>query len=172
MSSHRLSTFYTLFWSATLILKRDYNKRELGFVRVKEMSLGYCACAKIVFENGNFILYAYSGENWNEPTSNSGDKDLYDGEILINKDALVEPEIHKKFKNTQSGKKHLHEKRIIVPVNVSELINSGKIKILKTCKNEFSQNSCEYYLAQRIIKKIFVAYQEKGKLPDTCAFIQ
>ena len=148
MSSHRLSTFYTLFWSATLILKRDYNKRELGFVRVKEMSLGYCACAKIVFENGNFILYAYSGENWNEPTSNSGDKDLYDGEILINKDALVEPEIHKKFKKTQTGKKHLHEKRIIV------------------------QNSCEYYLAQRIIKKIFVAYQEKGKLPDTCAFIQ
>ena len=136
------------------------------------MSLGYCACAKVVLEDDSFVLYAYSGENWNDPVSESGDKALYDGEILINKGALVEPEIHKKVKKTPTGKKQLCEKRIVATVNVSELINNEEIRILKACKNEFAKSTHEYYLAQRIIEEIFIHYQESGRLPDTCAFIQ
>jgi len=95
----------------------------------------------------------------------------YDGEILINKGALVEPEIHKKVKKTSTGKKQLYETRIVAAVNVSELINNGEIRILKACKNEFAKSTHEYYLAQRIIDKNFIQYQERGGLPDTCAFV-
>lgn len=140
-----------------------------------DLSLGYCGKCKLIYQDDNVVRYVYSGENWNDEKSISGDIDLLDGEILIYKKCLEEPEIHMKVEKTPSGKKRIYEKRIVHTPSIGKHIGNREIVIEKKCKNEFkiyttSDNDC--YLAGKLLIKIFEAYQKDGKLPEEETFIQ
>ncbi len=146
------------------------------FVKVvMELSLGYCGKCKLVYQDDNIVRYMYSGENWNDEKSISGDINLMDGMICIYKKCLEEPEVHIKVKKSSSGKKYTYEKRIVHTPSIGEHIANREIVIEKKCKNEFkryttSDNDC--YLAGKLLIKIFEAYQKDGNVPEEEVFIQ
>lgn len=133
------------------------------------MSLGYIGKAKKMDEDEKYVIYLYSGENWNDKNSESGDVDLLDGEILINKKCLEEPIIHTKIK-----KKKIYEKRIVHTVNIQKYIDDGEIVIQKKCKNEFHRSGYSEidYFAYMLLNKIFEEYQKVGELLEEVSFIQ
>lgn len=111
------------------------------------MSRGYVGFARYKQESNGFLIYEYSGENWNVP-HDIGDHSLYDGLISIEKNLLGE--------DSWSG-----------------AIEEGRIKIIKECKNAFYLYNLKVdYLAIRIISKIFSEYKEKGEIPEKVAFFQ
>ena len=142
---------------------------------VMELSLGYCGKCKLVYQDDNIVRYMYSGENWNDEKSISGDINLMDGMICIYKKCLEEPEIHIKVKKSPSGRKRTYEKRIVHTPSIGEHIANGEIVIEKKCKNEFKrlsigENDC--YFAYKLLNLIFNAYQKEGVVPEEEAFIQ
>ena len=94
------------------------------------MSLGYCGKCKLIEQNDVIVRYAYSGENWNDNNSLSGDIDLLDGIICIFKSGLEEPEIHIKNKKMPSGKRTSFEKRIVHTPAIEKHIVDGDIIIV------------------------------------------
>lgn len=138
------------------------------------MSLGFVGKCRKIVEDEERAVYAYSGENWNDPSSQSGDVHLLDGEITIRKRCLEEPEIHTRLRKTPSGKKELQTKRITHVVDIQRHIEDGNITIDKKCKNEFnrSRSSGANYIACGLLLKIFTSYQEQGVLPEQESFIQ
>jgi len=49
------------------------------------LSLGYCGKCKLIEQNDDVARYTYSGENWNDDNSQSGDIELLDGIFCIYK---------------------------------------------------------------------------------------
>ena len=139
------------------------------------MSIGYCGRIELFAEDDNTALYRYCGENWNDDSNTRGSWEDMDGEILIQKKCLVEPEIHTKLKKMPSGRKKLVSKRIVQPFDISAAIRSGDIQILKPCTSEYSQGLHigidRMYFAYTLLRKLFTEYQEQGKLPEKCSFI-
>ena len=136
------------------------------------MSLGYVGYARLVVEDEEFAIYEYSGENWNDEKSISGDAMLLDGEIQIKKSSLEEPEIHEKIRKLPNHRKKLVTKRITHVVNIQQKIADGDI-VIKDCKNEFSRYGLETkYLATRLLHRIFDEYQKNGRLPEKAGFMQ
>ncbi len=122
------------------------------------MSLGYLGYAKLFIEDEEVVIYEYSGENWNSKESKSGDALVCDGEVIIKKCSLEEPEIHQKIKRSKNRRKKLETKRIIHFVDIQEKIINGDIIITKKCKNEFSRfNSEECYIANKLLQRIVSA---------------
>ena len=138
------------------------------------MSLGYVGYARLAVEDDEYVVYEYSGENWNDENSASGDALLFDGEIQIKKASFEEPEIHEKLKKMPNHRKKLVTKRITHVVDVSRKIQDGDIVILKECKNEFYRfsNSGVKYIALRLLYHIYEEYQETGKIPERTGFMQ
>ena len=139
------------------------------------MSFGYCAKCKLIEQNDEIARYAYSGENWNDNNSQSGDIDLLDGVICIFKRCLEEPEIHIKNKKMPSGKSTSFEKRIVHIPAIGKHIADGNIVIEKKCKNEFMRvtvSEVDGYLASYLLVKVFEKYQRGGILPEEESFIQ
>jgi hypothetical protein len=137
------------------------------------MSLGYVGYARLVVEDDEYAIYEYSGENWNDGKSVSGDAMLFDGEIQIKKSSLEEPEIHEKIRKMPNHRKKLVTKRITHFVDIQQKIDNGDIVIIRECKNEFSRYSTGVrYLATQLLHHIFDEYQENGKLPQKTGFRQ
>jgi hypothetical protein len=139
------------------------------------MSLGYLGNCKLVVQDDNIALYSYSGENWNDKNSKSGDIELLDGVLCIFKKCLEEPEIYTKVKKLPSGKRKTFEKRIVHTPSIVEHILEEQIIIEKKCKNEFKRETMdgvECYIAHMLLRKIFTEYQENGVIPEKTAFIQ
>ena len=100
---------------------------------------------------------------------------MLDGIICIYKRCLEEPEIHVKNKKMPSGKRIAIEKRIVHTSSVGKYILNGDIVIEKECKNEFKRmaaSGVDCYLADKLLKKIFEAYQREGTLPNEESFLQ
>ena len=138
------------------------------------MSKGYCGRMELFTEDNDTAIYRYCGENWNDEGQTRGNMEDLDGEIIIYKKCLVEPEIHTKIKKTASHKKVLIEKRVVQPFNLGEALRNGDIEILKPCTSE---HSCgvhlgieRMYFATTLLRKLFTEYQEQGKLPEKCSF--
>jgi hypothetical protein len=136
------------------------------------MSLGFLGYAKIENENNEYAIYVYSGENWNDEKSKSGDALLFDGKIQIKKSSLEEPEIHQKLKKMPNHRKKIVTKRITHIPNIQQKINEGDVQILQPCKNEFCRYGNDCFLAYKLLCQIFEKYQETGKLPKDVQFIQ
>lgn len=135
------------------------------------MSLGFEAYAKLVDEDENMALYLYSGSNWNEPGYTSKEALLYDGELLIYKSSLEEPEIHEKIKKMPSNKKKLVVKRITHIVGVDEKIKNGEI-VISPCKAEkLKTRGCEYFFARKVLHSIYEEYQKDGCLPKRVGYM-
>ena len=142
---------------------------------VQKLSLGYCGKCELIEQNDDIVRYAYSGENWNDEMSQSGDIDLLDGIICISKKCLEEPEIHIKNRKMPSGKRNIIEKRIVHTPSIGNHILERTIVIEKKCKNEFKRmatSEVDCYLAYVLLIKVFEAYQRDGILPNKEAFLQ
>ena len=139
------------------------------------MSLGYCGKCKLIEQNDDVARYTYSGENWNDDNSQSGDIELLDGIFCIYKRYLEEPEIHINNKKMPLGKRTAIEKRIVHTPSVGNHILNGDIVIEKKCKNKFKRmaaSEVDCYLADKLLTKIFEAYQREGTLPNEESFLQ
>ena len=139
------------------------------------MSLGYEGMCKLVMQDDETAIYAYSGANINDNYELRKQHVFeYDGEIVIYKRCLETPEIHTKIKCKPSGRKYEEEKRITHFPNVIDHIQKGDIIIEKECFNAFRHyaNIEMDYIAYRLIVKIFAYYQENGCLPEKEGFIQ
>lgn len=139
------------------------------------MSLGYEGTCKLVIQDEEFAVYAYSGANINDNYELRMAHVLdYDGEIVIYKRCLEEPEIHTKIKRRPSGRKYKEVKRITHFPSVVEHVTNGDVIIEKECFNAFRRypNMDIDYIAYRLIANIFIYYQENGCLPEKEGFIQ
>lgn len=133
------------------------------------MSRGIGGNCRIVEEDEHTVTYEYGGYNLNKPEYRNPDH-ICDGLITIDKNALVEPEIHTKIKRTQGGKKKSVTKRVPRDVPYIELIESGKIEI-QNCGNCWQTlQSGKDMIAFHLIFKIFNMYQEDGILPSTVSY--
>ena len=139
------------------------------------MSLGYEGFCKLIEQDEEVAIYAYSGANINDNYDLRKQHILdYDGEILIYKCCLEEPEIHTKIKRRPSGRKYEEVKRVTHFPNVVEHIRNGDVIIEKECFNAFKRYSGMEidYIALQLLCKIFTYYQENGYLPEKEGFIQ
>ena len=68
------------------------------------MSRGIGGSCRIVEEDEHTVIYEYGGYNLNKSEYRNPDR-ICDGLITVDKNVLVEPEIHTKIKRTQGGKK-------------------------------------------------------------------
>ena len=139
------------------------------------MSLGYEGVCKLIEQDEEFVIYAYSGANINDNYELRMAHALdYDGEILIYKRCLEEPDIHTKIKQRPSGHKCEEVKRITHFPNVVEHVRNGDVVIEKECFNAFKRYSGMEidYIALNLLYKIFTYYQENGCLPEKEGFIQ
>ena len=139
------------------------------------MSLGYEGTCKLVMQDDEIAIYAYSGANFNDNYELRKEHVLdYDGEILIYKRCLEEPEIHTKIKRGPSGRKFEEVKRITHTPSVVKHITNGDVVVEKECFNAFRRytNMDIDYIAYMLVYKIFMYYQKNGYLPETEGFIQ
>lgn len=74
------------------------------------MSLGYGGWCYIVAQDERTVIYQYGSYNLNDSTYNNTQR-ICDGIITIDKESLVETEIHKKLKLFPNGKKKLIVKK-------------------------------------------------------------
>ena len=135
------------------------------------MSKGIGAHANKILEDATCVVYEYGGYNLNDPAFRNEAR-IYDGEIIIQKDCFVEPEIHEKLKKTPSGKKKLVIKRIPVSVDYGQMLNSGRIQVTN-CSNCW-QTSADHLkidiMVCHLLFAIFRQYQEDGAIPETISY--
>ena len=139
------------------------------------MSLGYEGVCKLIDQDDELAIYAYSGANINDNYEEQKKHCLdYDGVLVIHKRCLEEPEIHVKVKRRPSGRKYESVKRITHFPYISDHIQIGDIVIEKECHNAFRRYSTMEidYIAHILLIKIFESYQKNGRLPQKEGFIQ
>ena len=129
------------------------------------MSMGYCGYADIQALDDTLVIYSYCCYNLNIDGYERF-RGLDDGELYIERDAFVEPEIHEKIRKTASGKKVLITKRIRRDVHFEGLFNTGKIKVKNASGTWQTTRSGIDTMALHILYSIFDEYQEIGKLPE------
>ena len=133
------------------------------------MSIGIGGYARIVMQDANTVIYKYGAYNLNEVAYRNPDH-TYDGIITIDKQSLVEPEIHEKLKKQPSGKKKLITKRIKRDVDYSKLFLLRQIRVensqfcWKILDNEVG------LIAMHLIFEIFNLYQSERILPETVCY--
>lgn len=67
------------------------------------MSIGIGACANLILQDENKVIYEYGGYNLSEEQFRNTEQ-VYDGTtITIQKDCFVKPEIHEKLKKMSDG---------------------------------------------------------------------
>lgn len=125
------------------------------------MSLGIYAKGRLLAEEDEFAAYSYAGEDWNAYPSQRGDTNLQDGEIIIRKCCLEEPEIHKRFQRRKNGRKYVVEKRICRLPEVDFHLTAGNVVILQPCRNE-----CHFNYALWLVENILTEWQKTGALPE------
>ena len=139
------------------------------------MSLGNEGTCKLIDQDDEIAIYAYSGANYNGNCEEQKQHRLdYDGVILIHKRCLEEPEIHTSIKRRPSGRKYESVKRITHVPSIDDHIRCGDIVIEKECCNAFRRGSASETdnIAHAVLIKIFEFYQKNGRLPDKEGFIQ
>ncbi len=129
------------------------------------MSVGFQARADLVASDDSGFLYAYACCNLNLQETGENVWKMEDGEIWLSRNALAEPEIHKKVRRLPSGKKKTTAKRIPHWVSVWDLISSGKVTVRNASGTWITENSVDM-MALRLIQSILREYQEKGEIPD------
>ena len=128
------------------------------------MSMGYSGYADLQQFDETLVIYLYCCYNANDADYKRF-KEIEDGELYIDRNAFVEPDIHEKIRKTASGKKKTAVRRIKNKVDFDELFESGKIKVKNASgtwsKTEFGID----IMAVNLLRTIFDEYQQTGELP-------
>lgn len=128
------------------------------------MSRGMGAHANLSLQDEKTVIYEYGGYNLNEAQ-------ICDGIITISRNCFLEPEIHQKIKKMPSGKKKIITKRISIDVDCSKMIKDGLI-VIENCSNCWKTTDDKHIdiMALRILFKLFLKYQEEGKVPESISY--
>ena len=128
------------------------------------MSIGIGGHARIVAEDSDIVIYEYYAYDWNVPEL-ANELNTYDGSLMIDKKAFVEPTIRHHIKRWPSGRKEDIIKRIPNQVNIEALINNGMVTITKS---RFGRPDAHIVL----LHLIFMDYQKTGSIPVTTGYFQ
>lgn len=129
------------------------------------MSMGYGGYMDLVANDSTTLMYTYCCYNVSNDDYKKY-KGLADGEIVILRNALVEPEIHSKLKKMPSGHKRIVEKRVRQEVPWADLLTSGMI-IVKNASGTWCTNSAGIdIMAFKMLFKLFNSYQDTGEIPE------
>ncbi len=134
------------------------------------MSLGYGGVAHLRIADDDLVIYSYSGYNWCDPDWEIHKK-REDGEIYIERNSFVEPEIHEKLKRMPSGRKKLIVKRVPNDVPYEDYIKSGIVKI-KNASNTWRTYIGVDIIALSIIRHIYYDYQKTDEIPTVISFMK
>lgn len=135
------------------------------------MSLGHGGHMDLALYDNTTLIYVYCCYNINNDNYEKH-KSLVDGEIVISKDALVEPKIYSKLKKMPSGRKRIIEKRVIQDVPWDDLFNNGKITI-KNASGTWNTNPEGIdTVALDMLFKLFNEYQKTGEIPRHVVFFK
>ena len=133
------------------------------------MSIGIGGRGFLVEEDEDTAIYNYGGYNLDIPQFANPQR-VCDGLIIIDKNSLVEPEIHTKIKRLPGGRKKKIIKRIVVDVPYQELVEKGKIQI-ENCSNSWHLLYAEKdMIAYKLLYIIFTEYQKDGFLPKSVTY--
>ena len=129
------------------------------------MSKGHCGYAHLVAGDDTLLLYSYCAYDINRADWQEIKK-KEDGEIAIDRDSLIEPEVHEKVKRLPSGKRTTVVKRIEREVPYEDLLQAKKIRIQNASGAwDFSETGIDE-VALKIVHIIFSEYQKTGNIPD------
>lgn len=133
------------------------------------MSLGYCGFACLAEQNDDYVIYLYGCSNLNYENHLNSEQ-IKDGLIIINKNYLLEPEIHRKLKRFPHGRKRIIVKYIPIDIPYEELIASGEI-VIENSKNYWKTTFKDVdFIAVNLIRELFNDYQTNGCLPEKVSF--
>ena len=134
------------------------------------MSIGYEGFACLVEQDEEHFLYSYGCANWNIEKYMNRDH-IMDGFIMINKNCLVEPKIHRKLKRFPNGRKRMVEKRILVEVSFEKLFEFGAIFVDNSVNCWRVIGEKIDFIALKVLRMMFNEYQLTGVLPEKVGFI-
>ena len=129
------------------------------------MSLGYCGYANLQEADDTLVMYSYCCYNLNIDGWERFKK-AEDGELYIERDSFVEPEIHEKLKKMSSGRKKLIVKRVKRDFPFGEYLDKGKIKVKNASGTWKINPSGIDVVALHILLEILDRYQENGDVPE------
>ena len=134
------------------------------------MSIGHYGKMRLVDEDDKHLLYAYCCENLNFENKKPS-VDIEDGEITVDRSALVEPEIHEYRKRARNGSKRTVKKRIWRDVAYGELLASGRITIKNASGTWRTTQAGEDVIALQLLIRLFDTYQDTGEIPTAITYI-
>lgn len=130
--------------------------------------MGYGSISRKFVEDDEFIIYEYYSYNWSEPRFSNREK-IFDGFITIRKNSLIEPELREKFRRMPGGRRKNFIKKILVDVPLDELLAADDVQVENSSFAwKILPNGIDL-MAYRLCKRIFLRYQDEGKLPERCS---
>lgn len=129
------------------------------------MSIGFCGRAILEAADDAMLLYFYYACNTNN-TNYKEYFDKYDGEIIIKRKTLVEPEKYLKRIRKPSGRKVFKERVRIKEVDMGKLLSNGDVEIHNASGTWQLLDNGYDFMAIRLLHKIFKEYQEKCDIPE------
>jgi len=133
------------------------------------MSVGYGGYMYLTAYDDTLLMYTYCCYNVNLKDYEKYKK-MVDGEIVIARDALVEPEIHRKLKRMPSGRKRMVEKRVRRDVPWEELYAGGKIEVKNASGTWCTDSDGIDIMAWKMLYELFNEYQDTGEIPEQMSF--
>lgn len=108
----------------------------------------------------SYCCYNVNNDNWQEMQRTE------DGEIYIDRESLIEPEIHQKLKRMPDGRKKIVEKRIPREFSLAALLESEQITIKNASGTWRNTQEGIDMMACKMLFKMFNEYQETGVIPE------
>ncbi|MBO5245053.1 MAG: hypothetical protein J6B02_03020 [Selenomonadales bacterium] len=150
---------------------------------------GYGGSARLVLEDEETLIYEYMVYYYWEPEYKNEER-IYDGLIMISKDAFIEPELREVIKKKPKGKQESFTVRIHRHPDYDALFKEKKLAVENSrfCRNYIEGKICDYEapsffdwppsspqkppetggigdMAMWLIKCILGEYQWKGTIP-------
>lgn len=133
------------------------------------MSIGTGGYAELMVRDETALIYQYTCYNLN--TANwKKHKESLDGELLIQRAALIEPILRVKQMRSPSGRKRRVVRRIRQEIPLEELLASGKVTVQNASGTWMTTEAGIDIAALRLIERVFYLYQDNGTVPEQVFF--
>lgn len=129
------------------------------------MSRGIGGYMNLIAADVTMLIYSYCCYNVNNDDWRKMQK-MEDGEIFIDRAALVEPEIHQKMKRMPSGRKKLIKKRVPRDYSFSDMLGAGQVTIKNASGTWMMSPDGIDLMACKMLYKFFREYQEIGVIQE------